>query len=97
MIIDKPIYKPDLAEKSKQAKRLDLTIKTMMAKLEQLKKEIKADMKDQDFVCDSDGVILVTWYANEKNYFNREMFDLEYPDIYDKFMETRTERRFILK
>lgn len=97
MTDNKPIFKPELAEKSKQAKRLDLTIKTNIAKLEQLKKEIKQEMGTQDFVCDGDGVILVTWYTNSKKYFNRDMFDLDYPNIYEKFMEPREERKFILK
>lgn len=97
MTSDKPIYKPELAAKSKQAKRLDLTIKTMTKKLKALTDEIKNEMGTQDFVFDGDGVILVEWTRYEKLSFQEKVFKEEHPDLALQYSVMKEERRFYLK
>lgn len=76
---------------------LDRQIKALTAEKDILAKELKEGYFAIHESYTFDGRLLATYKSSVVNRFNQSLFKEERPEIYEAYLETKEERRFLLK
>ena len=63
----------------------------------ELKKEIQDYMGESRYLENERGITLCTWIGYESTRFNTKDFKEAWESLYDKYLKTSTQKRFIIK
>lgn len=92
-----PIQRDETYQLIETYRDLDRQIKALTAEKEIIAKELKEGYFSMHESYTFDGRLLATYRSNEVTRFNQSLFKEERPEIYEAYLESKTERKFLLK
>jgi hypothetical protein len=58
---------------------------------------VRISMADASILTDSAGMVLATWRAQTRRWFQQKEFRIAHPELYAQFTEQKTTRIFLVK
>jgi hypothetical protein len=86
-----------LIEKARQIRQLKLDRDRAVKAYDAMKKTITQEMGDSLVILDSNGCELITRTSYVKNTFNKDKFEMDFPDIYESYKKPETIWNFNVK